>query len=81
MNITGMSEQWITARIKQKDGKKKVDVFALSIYGLVSFPRALGYVDEAVSDLFDHSIKGSRLFLQYWLRRFHIKFSPKRIPR
>ncbi|MBA0786375.1 hypothetical protein Gotri_025293 [Gossypium trilobum] len=67
MNITGMSEQWITARIKQKgeckcipwknlrdlilahpDGKKKVDVFALSIYGLVSFPRALGYVDEAV---------------------------------
>ncbi|MBA0671190.1 hypothetical protein Goklo_024005, partial [Gossypium klotzschianum] len=49
MNITGMSEQWITTRIKQKgeckcipwknlrdlisaypDGKKKVDVFALS---------------------------------------------------
>ncbi|MFQ6643430.1 hypothetical protein Gotur_017850 [Gossypium turneri] len=51
-NITGISEQWITARIQQKgeckcipwknlrdlilahpDGKKKVDVFALSIYG------------------------------------------------
>ncbi|MFQ6643427.1 hypothetical protein Gotur_017850, partial [Gossypium turneri] len=122
MNITGMSEQWIMARIKQKvednaivriwsekaqlekgdslakgyvselwdytrisvtqkslqelkeiwdriqqkgeckcipwknlrdlilahpDGKKKVDVFALSIYGLVIFPRALGHVDEA----------------------------------
>ncbi|MFQ6650267.1 hypothetical protein Gotur_022239 [Gossypium turneri] len=35
MNITGMSEQWITARIKQK-----------------------GYVDEAVSDLFDQLDKG-----------------------
>ncbi|MBA0879881.1 hypothetical protein Goshw_021008 [Gossypium schwendimanii] len=34
-------------------GKKKVDVFALSIYGLVIFPRALRHVDEAVSDLFD----------------------------
>ncbi|KAL1063699.1 hypothetical protein V6Z11_D13G160900 [Gossypium hirsutum] len=33
--------------------KKKVDVFALSIYGLVIFPRALGHVDEAVADLFD----------------------------
>ncbi|MFQ6656517.1 hypothetical protein Gotur_026584 [Gossypium turneri] len=28
------------------DGKKKVDVFALSIYGLVIFPRVLGHVDE-----------------------------------
>ncbi|MBA0730350.1 hypothetical protein Golax_020302, partial [Gossypium laxum] len=33
--------------------KKKVDVFALSIYGLVVFPKALGHVDEAVTDLFD----------------------------
>ncbi|MBA0607259.1 hypothetical protein Godav_019591 [Gossypium davidsonii] len=59
-NITGMSEQWITFKIKQKgeckcilwknlrdlilahpDWKRKVDVFTL------------GYVDEAVSDLFD----------------------------
>ncbi|MBA0787096.1 hypothetical protein Gotri_026732 [Gossypium trilobum] len=58
MNITGMSEQWVIARIKQKgdskcipwknlkdiilahpDAMKKVDVFALSIYGLVVFPR------------------------------------------
>ncbi|MBA0844982.1 hypothetical protein Goarm_022792, partial [Gossypium armourianum] len=46
MNVTGMSEQWVTAR-------EKVDVFALSIYGLVIFPRALGYVDEATSNLFD----------------------------
>ncbi|XP_012472437.1 uncharacterized protein LOC105789611 [Gossypium raimondii] len=77
MGITGMSEQWITTRIKQKDecrcipwrnlqdlilahpdGKKKVDVFVLSIYGLVIFPRALGHVDEAVSNLFDRLGKG-----------------------
>ncbi|MFQ6658733.1 hypothetical protein Gotur_027864 [Gossypium turneri] len=35
------------------DARKKVDVFALSIYGLVVFPKALGHVDEAVTDLFD----------------------------
>ncbi|MBA0881725.1 hypothetical protein Goshw_001216 [Gossypium schwendimanii] len=38
--------------------KKRVDVFALSIYGLVIFPRALGHVDEAVTDLFDRLDKG-----------------------
>ncbi|MFQ6667141.1 hypothetical protein Gotur_033255 [Gossypium turneri] len=67
-----MSEQWVTARIKQKgnnkcipwknlkdlilaypDTKKTVDVFALSIYGLVIFPKALGHIDKAVTDLFD----------------------------
>ncbi|MFQ6634984.1 hypothetical protein Gotur_010967 [Gossypium turneri] len=70
--ITGMSEQWVMTRIKQKgenkcilwkslrdhilahpDTKKKVDIFALSIYGLVIFPKALGHIDEAVIDLFD----------------------------
>ncbi|MBA0786473.1 hypothetical protein Gotri_027283, partial [Gossypium trilobum] len=35
------------------DMKKKVDVFDLSVYGLVVFPKALGHVDEAVTDLFD----------------------------
>ncbi|MBA0613560.1 hypothetical protein Godav_013968 [Gossypium davidsonii] len=30
-----------------------VDVFALSIYGLVIFPKELGHIDEVVSDLFD----------------------------
>ncbi|MBA0849642.1 hypothetical protein Goshw_018573, partial [Gossypium schwendimanii] len=44
MNITGMTHP---------DTKKKVDVFALSIYGLVVFPKALGHIDEAVTDLFD----------------------------
>ncbi|MFQ6663755.1 hypothetical protein Gotur_031152 [Gossypium turneri] len=76
-NITGMSEQWVIARIKQKrdnkciswrnlkevvlvhpDVKKRVDVFALSIYGLVIFPKALGHVDEAITDLFDRLDKG-----------------------
>ncbi|KAG8493190.1 hypothetical protein CXB51_010609 [Gossypium anomalum] len=71
MAITGMSEQWITTRIKEKgeskyisldtlkglilthpDEAKRVDVFALSLYGLMVFPRALGYVDEATTDLF-----------------------------
>ncbi|MBA0648671.1 hypothetical protein Goklo_016356, partial [Gossypium klotzschianum] len=33
--------------------KKRVDVFALSIYGLVVFPKALGHVGEVVIDLFD----------------------------
>ncbi|MFQ6652652.1 hypothetical protein Gotur_024412 [Gossypium turneri] len=70
--IFGMSEQWVTARIKQKgenrcipwrslrdqilahpDTKKKVDVFALSMYGLVIFPKALGHIDEAITDFFD----------------------------
>ncbi|MFQ6649374.1 hypothetical protein Gotur_023433 [Gossypium turneri] len=35
------------------DTKKKVDVFPLSIYGLVIFPKALGHIDEAVTYLFD----------------------------
>ncbi|MBA0671460.1 hypothetical protein Goklo_029517 [Gossypium klotzschianum] len=33
--------------------KKKVDVFALSVHGLVVFPKALGHVDEAVTNLFN----------------------------
>ncbi|MBA0671302.1 hypothetical protein Goklo_029021 [Gossypium klotzschianum] len=72
MNIMEMSEQWVTARIKQNgdsrcipwknlkdlilahpDARKKVDIFAISIYGLVVFPKTLGHVDEAVTDLFD----------------------------
>ncbi|KAG8502325.1 hypothetical protein CXB51_000327 [Gossypium anomalum] len=69
--IRGMSEQWITAKIKEKgeckciswdalkglilthpDEAKRVDVFAISLYGLMVFPRALGYMDEATTDLF-----------------------------
>ncbi|MFQ6666282.1 hypothetical protein Gotur_032695, partial [Gossypium turneri] len=40
------------------DVKKRVDIFMSSIYGLVVFPKALGHVDEAVSDLFDRLDKG-----------------------
>ncbi|MBA0787646.1 hypothetical protein Gotri_028116 [Gossypium trilobum] len=39
--------------LAHSDVRKRVDIFALSIYGLVIFPKALGHVDEAVSDLFD----------------------------
>ncbi|MFQ6626327.1 hypothetical protein Gotur_005489 [Gossypium turneri] len=35
------------------DVMKRVDIFTLGIYGLVVFPKALGHIDEAVSDLFD----------------------------
>ncbi|MBA0673419.1 hypothetical protein Goklo_029747 [Gossypium klotzschianum] len=70
MHITGMNEQWVAARIKQKgdskcipckslkdlilahlDTKKRVDVFPLSIYGLVVFPKALGHVDKVKEDI------------------------------
>ncbi|MBA0638165.1 hypothetical protein Godav_024767 [Gossypium davidsonii] len=48
MNITGMN-----LILAHPDTKKKVDVLVLSIYGLIIFPKALGHIDEAVSDLFD----------------------------
>ncbi|KAK5833953.1 hypothetical protein PVK06_017821 [Gossypium arboreum] len=34
------------------DEAKRVDIFALSLYRLMVFPKALGYVDEATTDLF-----------------------------
>ncbi|MBA0648472.1 hypothetical protein Goklo_016188 [Gossypium klotzschianum] len=37
--------------------KKRVDVFSLSIYRLVIFPKVLGHIDEAVSDLFNQDKK------------------------
>ncbi|KAK5818399.1 hypothetical protein PVK06_023336 [Gossypium arboreum] len=40
------------------DERKRVDIFALSIYGSVIFPKALRHVDEAVIDLFDRLEKG-----------------------
>ncbi|MBA0878156.1 hypothetical protein Goshw_004902, partial [Gossypium schwendimanii] len=39
--------------LTHSDVRNKLDVFALSIYGLVVFPKALGHVDEAVVNLFD----------------------------
>ncbi|MBA0655923.1 hypothetical protein Goklo_008341, partial [Gossypium klotzschianum] len=35
------------------DTKKRVNIFALSIYGLVIFLKALGHINDAISDLFD----------------------------
>ncbi|KAG8492555.1 hypothetical protein CXB51_009961 [Gossypium anomalum] len=35
------------------DLKRRVDVLALSIYGLVIFPKVMGHIDEAVADLVD----------------------------
>ncbi|KAG8477360.1 hypothetical protein CXB51_030319 [Gossypium anomalum] len=60
MSISGMSEPWVTARIQQKgdNERKRVDIFALSIYGLVIFPKALRHVDEAIIDLFECLEKG-----------------------
>ncbi|MBA0730055.1 hypothetical protein Golax_022631, partial [Gossypium laxum] len=59
INITG---------ITHPDAKKKIDVFALSVYGLVVFPKVLGHVDEAVTDLFDRLDK--RLFLAWFHSHF-----------
>ncbi|MFQ6665834.1 hypothetical protein Gotur_032420 [Gossypium turneri] len=63
MNITGIKQKgdikcipWKNLKdliLTHPDAKKKVDVFALSIYGLVVFSKALGHVDEVVTDLFD----------------------------
>ncbi|MFQ6664400.1 hypothetical protein Gotur_031530 [Gossypium turneri] len=41
------------AILTHPDVRKRLDVFALNIYGLVIFFKALGHVDEAVTDLFD----------------------------
>ncbi|GMI67401.1 hypothetical protein HRI_000409400 [Hibiscus trionum] len=38
--------------------EKQVKMFALAFYGLVIFPKSLGYIDDAVMELFDHLDKG-----------------------
>ncbi|MBA0869963.1 hypothetical protein Goshw_005847 [Gossypium schwendimanii] len=48
MSITGMN-----LILAHPNTKKRVKIFALSIYGLVIFPKALGYIDDVASDLFD----------------------------
>ncbi|KAG8474237.1 hypothetical protein CXB51_033801 [Gossypium anomalum] len=47
---------WASLRdliLAHPDVKRKVDVLALSIYGLVIFPKAMGHIDKEVTDLFD----------------------------
>ncbi|MBA0880100.1 hypothetical protein Goshw_012015 [Gossypium schwendimanii] len=57
--------------------KKKVDVFALSIYDLVVFPKALGHDDEAVNDLFDQLDK--RVMLKVYKVSYRV-FSKNYLP-
>ncbi|MBA0783278.1 hypothetical protein Gotri_001019 [Gossypium trilobum] len=53
LNITWMSQHLNDLILAHPDTKKRVYVFTLSIYDLVVFPKALGYVDEVVTNLFD----------------------------
>ncbi|MBA0702824.1 hypothetical protein Goari_026912 [Gossypium aridum] len=69
MCITGMSKQWV----------KRVDIFALSIYGLVNFTKALGHMDEAISDLFDRLDKGVTLVLAILAETFRSLNACRRI--
>ncbi|MFQ6652025.1 hypothetical protein Gotur_024089 [Gossypium turneri] len=96
MSITGMSKQWVTARIKQKgdskcipwknlkdiilahpDTKKKIDVFVLSIYGLVIFPRLWDMLMRQSLTCSTDLIRGSRQFRRFW--RKHSVISGKLI--
>ncbi|MBA0809517.1 hypothetical protein Gohar_025163, partial [Gossypium harknessii] len=43
------------------DTREKFNIFALSIDGLVIFPKALGYIEDTVIDLFDRLDKRSLL--------------------
>ncbi|KAG8503199.1 hypothetical protein CXB51_001201 [Gossypium anomalum] len=91
----GICILWVSLRdliVAHPDIKKKVDVFALSIYGLVIFPKALRHIDEAIADLFDQFDKWvtSVLLLLAWFhshfwkvdkvsyRVFFENYSPKR---
>ncbi|MBA0765219.1 hypothetical protein Gotri_014462 [Gossypium trilobum] len=49
-NLQELKEDLILAH---PDTKKRVDVFALCIYGLVIFPKVLGHINDTVLDLFD----------------------------
>ncbi|KAK5819566.1 hypothetical protein PVK06_024576 [Gossypium arboreum] len=58
------------------DERKRVDIFALSIYGLVIFPKALRHVDETVIDLFDRLEKGITPVDKVSYRVFSEGYSP-----
>ncbi|MFQ6646204.1 hypothetical protein Gotur_019745 [Gossypium turneri] len=57
MNITGMSEQWVTARIKQKGDSSCIPWKNLK--DLILVHPDVGHVDEVVTDLFDRLDKRS----------------------
>ncbi|KAG8502065.1 hypothetical protein CXB51_000210 [Gossypium anomalum] len=55
---------WASLRdliLAHPDVKRRVDVLALSIYGLSIFPKAMRHIDEAVADLFDRLVTFGRL--------------------
>ncbi|MBA0575892.1 hypothetical protein Golob_027945 [Gossypium lobatum] len=58
MNIIGMSEQWVTAQIKQK-GESKCILW-----------KTLGHIDEAISDLFDRLDRRVTLVLEILAETF-----------
>ncbi|MBA0700932.1 hypothetical protein Goari_022135 [Gossypium aridum] len=50
--------------------KKRVEVFSLSIYSLVVCPKALGHVDEVVTNFFDRLDKKFTLVLVILMETF-----------
>ena len=38
--------------------RKRVDLLALSIYGLILFPKVIGYIEVAILELFDYLERG-----------------------
>ncbi|MFQ6664723.1 hypothetical protein Gotur_031736 [Gossypium turneri] len=91
MNITGMIEQWIMTRIKQKgeckcipwknlrnlilahlDGKKKVDVFALSIYGRAGEGRFIGCAQLLIAWFHSHFWKVDKVSYRVFSRHYSL---------
>ncbi|KAE8672368.1 hypothetical protein F3Y22_tig00111843pilonHSYRG00112 [Hibiscus syriacus] len=57
---SGEGIEWIHIRQLMKnhpDEWKTIDFFALGLYGLIIFPKALGYIDAAVVELFEQLLK------------------------
>ncbi|MFQ6629962.1 hypothetical protein Gotur_007686 [Gossypium turneri] len=71
-----LAQFWNPVYSSHPDTKKKVDIFALSVYGLVVFPKALGHVDEAVTVLFDRLNTG--VFSKNYLPLREIVAIPRR---
>ncbi|MFQ6654890.1 hypothetical protein Gotur_025678 [Gossypium turneri] len=60
------------------DTKKKVDVFSLSIYGLVVFPKALGHVDEFHSHFWKFNKVSYQVFSKNYSPLKEIVATPRR---
>ncbi|MBA0670789.1 hypothetical protein Goklo_029640 [Gossypium klotzschianum] len=65
------------AILTHPDVRKRVDIFTLSIYGLFIFPKALGHVDEAITDLFDRLDKRVTLIPAILAETFRKLFTTK----